>query len=312
MLGHRPRPRGARGRPRPPGALRRRASPPGARRTSASWPSAGAPARSTGVLLDLGVSSPQLDEPERGFSFQADGPLDMRMGAEGETAAELIERLDERRAGRRHLRRWARSASRGRSPAASRRRGRKTTCEAVEAVKAAVPRKAWPKEHPRRHPHLPGAAHRGERRARAARRRRSRRCPAVLAPGGVAAIISFHSLEDRAVKQAFKRLSRARSPTTRRGGCRCCRRGARAALRGADARSRSSPPTPRLQKNPRARSAKLRAVEKVSMSGVVEASRARRGVSLGVILFELLPAALLVALLRGGRHRARHRRGCWW
>jgi len=157
-----------------------------------------------GLVLDLGVSSPQLDVPERGFSFQHDGPLDMRMSGEGETAAELIERLPENELA--DVIYWNGEERASRSIARSLKAARPTTTfQAVEAIKAAVPRKAWPKE-----------THVATRTFQALRMEVNRELgqlddalaaiPSVLAPNGVAAIISFHSLEDRAVKLAFKRL----------------------------------------------------------------------------------------------------------
>lgn len=154
-----------------------------------------------GVLLDLGVSSPQLDDPSRGFSFQTDGPLDMRMGTEGMTARELIESTDETELANliyqlgeeRHSRRIAKQLK-ALLP--------KTTLEAVEAVKRAVPRKAW------------GSIHVATRTFQALRiavndelgqlKSVLERLPALLSPGGIAAIISFHSLEDRLVKHTFR------------------------------------------------------------------------------------------------------------
>src|SRR5262249_29289706 len=96
-----------------------------------------------GVLLDLGVSSPQLDTPERGFSFQSDGPADRGMGGRGEPAAELTPRLSERELaavlrdlGEEPFSRPIARALKQDLPT--------TTLGAVESVKRAVPRKAWP------------------------------------------------------------------------------------------------------------------------------------------------------------------------
>jgi 16S rRNA (cytosine1402-N4)-methyltransferase len=154
-----------------------------------------------GVLLDLGVSSPQLDDAARGFSFQSDGPLDMRMGSAGLTAAELIESLPENELAdviyqygeERHSRRIAKQLK-ALKP--------QTTLEAVEAIKRAVPRKAW------------GSIHVATRTFQALRIAVNheleqlggvlQRLPALLNPNGIAAIISFHSLEDRMVKHAFR------------------------------------------------------------------------------------------------------------
>ena len=160
------------------------------------------------VLADLGVSSPQLDRPERGFSFRAEGPIDMRMNPEaGETAAELLDRLEEgaladvlfqfgdERLSRRIARRLV--AEREAKPW-----GERSTSELAYAVAGCYPPKA------RR-----GRIHPATRSFQALRiavndelralERLLRHAPDWLVPGGLLAIISFHSLEDRLVKQAF-------------------------------------------------------------------------------------------------------------
>jgi 16S rRNA (cytosine1402-N4)-methyltransferase len=166
------------------------------------------PAPVQAVLADLGVSSPQLDRPERGFSFRADGPIDMRMNPEaGETAAQLLDRLEEgaladllfqfgdERLSRRIARRLV--AERQAQPWAER-----STSELAYAVAGCYPPKA------RR-----GRIHPATRSFQALRiavndelgalERLLQRAPDWLLPGGLLAIISFHSLEDRLVKQAF-------------------------------------------------------------------------------------------------------------
>jgi len=161
-----------------------------------------------GVLADLGVSSPQLDRPERGFSFRADGPIDMRMNPEaGEPAAALLDQLEEgpladllfqlgeERLSRRIARRLV--AERAERPWAER-----STAELAYAIGGCYPPAA------RR-----GRIHPATRSFQALRIAVNdelgaldellRRAPDWLAPGGLLAIISFHSLEDRRVKRAF-------------------------------------------------------------------------------------------------------------
>lgn len=176
-----------------------------------------------GVLADLGVSSPQLDGAVRGFSFQAEGPIDMRMNPEaGKSAAELLDQLEEgeladllydfgeERLSRRIARRLV--AERGHRPWRER-----TTTELAYAIAGCYPPKA---RHGRLHP-----ATRSFQALRiavndelGALERLLQRAPDWLAPGGVLAIISFHSLEDRQVKKAFlddPRLERlTRKPIT--------------------------------------------------------------------------------------------------
>ncbi|HET6427017.1 MAG TPA: 16S rRNA (cytosine(1402)-N(4))-methyltransferase RsmH [Phycisphaerae bacterium] len=157
------------------------------------------------ILADLGVASTQLDDPSRGFSFQADGPLDMRMGREGPTAAELVNTLGEkeladliRRLGEdRFSRRIARAIVRGRREGPI-----DTTVRLAGIVMRAYPpaRGRW-----RIHP--------ATRTFQALRIRVNRelenlsalleRVPGLLGVGGRAAVISFHSLEDRLVKRSF-------------------------------------------------------------------------------------------------------------
>lgn len=160
-----------------------------------------------GVLLDLGLSSDQLADRDRGFSFDSDGPLDLRFDTTtGEPAWRLLERLDDARLAdliyqlgeERHSRRIARRIveARRQSPV-------RAASDLAEIVRRAVPRT---RDSERIHP-----ATRTFQALRIAVNdelgaldEALRFLPDLLAPGGKAAIISFHSLEDRRVKEAFR------------------------------------------------------------------------------------------------------------
>src|SRR5213078_1708261 len=156
-------------------------------------------ARARALLLDLGVSSHQLEASGRGFSFQRDEPLDMRLDpTRGESAADLVNRLTEAELARilveygeeRHARRIAR--------AIVRRRPLRTTGDLVAAVRGAVPRAAWP-----RRLHVATRTFQALRVAvndePAALRQALRDAPALLEVGGRLGVIAFHSGEDRIV-----------------------------------------------------------------------------------------------------------------
>lgn len=212
-----------------------------------------------GILIDLGVSSHQLDTPERGFSFHTDAPLDMRMSQQGPTAAELINTLDERSLTRilseygeeRYARSIARNIVRTRE-----QEPMKTTLQLAELVKASMPAAA------RRE-----GGHPARRTFQALRIAVNGELDMLSAgldamferlnPGGRLAAITFHSLEDRMVKQRFASWCE---------GCICppdfpvcvCGRTPRARLPFKV----KGPSAQELEANPRSRSAKLRAVEK--------------------------------------------------
>ena len=160
--------------------------------------------RVDGILLDLGLSSPQLEAPERGFALRHDGPLDMRYDpGSGETAAELLDRLDEREIadllfgiGERRSRAIARRIAA--------RRPLSTTGDLRAAVIAAVgPRRGRIDPATRTFLAVRSAVNREPQALAAA----LHEAPARLRTGGVLAVISYHSGEDRPVKHAFRRLA---------------------------------------------------------------------------------------------------------
>jgi 16S rRNA (cytosine1402-N4)-methyltransferase len=193
-----------------------------------------------GVLYDLGVSSLQLDRPERGFSYRAEGPLDMRMGEGNATAAQIVntygepelERIIREYGEERFAGRIARAIVRAR-----RRAPLRTTRELAAVVAAAVPRRR-------------GGPHPARRTFQALRIEVNReleelaaslpRAVQLLAPGGRLAAIAYHSLEDRIVKRFLVQDERI-EPLFRKP------------VRPSAAEAR---------RNPRARSAKLRAAER--------------------------------------------------
>jgi len=212
-----------------------------------------------GVLLDLGVSSPQLDDPARGFSFAREGPLDMRMDtSRGETAADYVARAEEselREVIRTYGEERFAAAVAAAIVAARRERPLRTTRELAEVVARAV-RTREPGQHPATRTFqalriflnreleelevtLPQAAD-------------------LLERGGRLAAISFHSLEDRIVKNFIR--ARSQRDALPRG----------IPVRAADlpepqlrAVGRAIKPSPaEVKRNPRARSAVLRVAEK--------------------------------------------------
>ncbi len=167
-----------------------------------------------GVLLDLGVSSPQLDTPERGFSFSADGPLDMRMDTTtGESVAQWLDKASEREIAdvlwrygeERFSRRIARRIVQRRQE-----QPLQTTAELADLIRAAVPKKEMKKD----------PATRSFQALRIFINRELddlrlglEKSVNVLRPGGRLVVISFHSLEDRIVKRFMRKLSQpARLP----------------------------------------------------------------------------------------------------
>lgn len=225
---------------------------------------AGIPAAS-GILFDLGVSSPQLDTDERGFSFHGTAPLDMRMdpAGGGPTAADLLRDLTEAELAR-VFRDWGEERWASRIAAfvvrARRRAPIASADQLVEVIKEAVPAAA------RRHgPHPARRVFQSLRIAvngeLAELEQALRRAPEVLAPGRRVVVVSYHSLEDRVVKTEFRKAAK---------GCQCppglpeCRCGLRPTLRILT----SKPVLPRpaeVAENPRARSAKLRAAERLPL-----------------------------------------------
>ncbi len=216
-----------------------------------------------GVVLDLGVSSFQLDDPGRGFSFRADGPLDMRMAASGPTAADLVNTLPEAELAdtlyhfgeERLSRRIAAAivAARAEAPIT-------TTSELAAIIRRVVPAdrsgidpatRSFQALRIRVNDEL-GEIERGL--AAAA---------GLLAPGGRLVVVSFHSLEDRLVKR-FMQDAAGRTPAPSRhdpGGLQRRPAPAFALLtRGAE-----RPGDAELRRNPRARSARLRALARLPL-----------------------------------------------
>jgi len=214
-----------------------------------------------GALVDLGVSSPQLDQAERGFSFSRPGPLDMRMADEGEPLRDLLRRIDERELAR-ILREYgeepfARPVARAIKAAVDAGEPM-DTARLAELVAGTIPRKAWPKKiHPATRTFQ--ALRIAVNDELGALAQWLEALPAILAPGGRAAAISFHSLEDRMVKERFRALTQACTCPPDLPICAC---GAKASFTPVT-RKPIVAAEDEVAQNPRARSAKLRVVEKL-------------------------------------------------
>src|SRR6184192_1217471 len=218
--------------------------------------------RADAILFDLGVSSMQIDRPERGFSYASDAPLDMRMDPGSDVSArELVNEAGERELARifrdygeeRYAKQIARAIARRR-----RERPFERTAELVETIKSAIPA-----------PARFGDGHPAKRVFQALRiavndelGSLEHALPAaleLLRPGGRLAVISFHSLEDRTVKRFLRRQEH---------GCTCppdfpvCVCGQEPALRAISRRA-VRPSAQEIAVNPRAASARLRAAVKV-------------------------------------------------
>jgi len=217
-----------------------------------------------GIALDLGVSSPQLDEPERGFSFMEDGPLDMRMSQKGRTAADIVNdskeseladiifKYGEERFARRVAKRIVSAREKTRLA---------RTLQLAEIIRQAVPRSSDGIDPATRTFQALRIAVNDE---MGELRRGLEAAERLLKPGGKLAVVSFHSLEDRCVKD-FLRERSGKAPR---------------ASRHVPANDKSVAPRFRVltrkphtpseaecAKNPRARSARLRVAERLNKFG---------------------------------------------
>lgn len=212
-------------------------------------------AAADGVVLDIGVSSMQLDEAHRGFSFRFDGPLDMRMSLEGPSAADVVNVYEARDIARilsifgeeRQAGRIARAIVERRAT-----RPFETTSDLVAVIERVLGAKRFGEAHPatrsfqalrifvnRELDELAEALVAAER---------------LLAPGGRLAIVTFHSLEDRIVKRFFADRTR----TSAQGSRHMPDLAVPPATFRADVRGATEPTAAECERNPRARSAKLR------------------------------------------------------
>ena len=212
--------------------------------------------RPVAILADLGCSSLQLDSPERGFSFSADGPLDMRMGSEGATAAELVNTADEEDLVSLFWRYGEERRSRAVARAIVRQRPLGSTTDLSRLIERVVPRKKGQKIHP---------ATRVFQALRIAVNDELGQLerfiePAVrsLRPGGRMAVISFHSLEDRIVKHSFRSLQGMCTCPPDFPECRC----EPEELLQVLTRSPIRPTDDEIRDNPRSRSARMRVIER--------------------------------------------------
>ena len=215
-----------------------------------------------GMLFDLGVSSPQLDDGSRGFSYMADAPLDMRMDREeGLTAADIVNRWPQEEL-RRIISQYGeeRCAPQIAGAIVRRRRDKpvSTTLELVEIIKSAMPAKALrEKQHPAKRTFQ--AIRIAVNDELASVERMLQRAVPRLNQGGRLAVITFHSLEDRVVKTGLAGFAR---------GCTCppdfpvCVCGKTPDIQLVNKKP-ILPSQREVEENPRARSAKLRAAEKL-------------------------------------------------
>jgi 16S rRNA (cytosine1402-N4)-methyltransferase len=226
--------------------------------------------RLDGVMLDLGVSSFQIDDPMRGFSFRFDGPLDMRMGREGPSAADLVNDLPEAEIAdilyvfgeERASRRIAKAI------VAARATGRiETTLQLAGIIRSVLP--------PDKSGHHPAT-----RSFQALRIKVNdelgevsealEQAAGLLAPGGRLVVVSFHSLEDRLVKQ-FMAEAAGRTPAPSRHDPRGMIGRARPQFRLVSTGA-TKPGDAETSANPRSRSARLRSIERIDLERIEEAA----------------------------------------
>ncbi len=216
-----------------------------------------------GVLLDLGVSSPQLDTPERGFSYHEDAPLDMRMDrSRGVTAAEFLNTADEKEIAE-VIRNYGEEKWSARIAAMicehRERKPLETTFDLVAAVDAAIPKAVRRKEdgHPARRTFQAVRIHINDELAPLEQALKD--FVQMLRPGGRICVITFHSLEDRTVKPCFRTLEHPCICPPKAPVCTCGREPQVKVLGGGAI----APAKGETERNPRARSAKLRVAEKL-------------------------------------------------
>jgi 16S rRNA (cytosine1402-N4)-methyltransferase len=244
-------------------------------------------------VFDLGVSSMQFDEAARGFSFRLDGPLDMRMGQSGPSAAEIVARAGERELAaiiatlgeERHARAIARAIVKARAE-----RAIDSTGLLAEIVARAVPAR-------------PASIHPATRTFQALRifvndelaelARGLAATERVLRPSGRLVVIAFHSLEDRIVKNFFVAKSRAPAASRHRPQAIAAAPTLRILTRRPE-----TPDEAEIAANPRARSAKLRAAERTA-APTLSSAASKGGLGRGSIdaLLPRLPA--LADIMRG-------------